>query len=184
VLKARAYARDLQNFLFFLEINAHVGGDGVGKTARLINTSKRGEYFGWHFFAEVNVFFELGHGGTQQRLHLVVGDIFALDFTYPCRSEIALIIHMINHGPVAAFNQYLNRAIRKLKQLKDIRDGSNLVNVVGAGVILGSTALSNQQYLLVSGHCIFECFDRLLSADKQWQNHVRIHHHIAQRQKG
>ena len=56
------------------------------------------------------------------------------------------------------------------------------MNVVGLRVIVARAFLRDQQDLLAVFHGPFQCANRLLAADEQWNNHVWIDHDVAQRQ--
>ena len=54
--------------------------------------------------------------------------------------------------------------------------------ILGAGIVLGSVFLCDEEDLLVVAHHRFECAHGFIPADKERHNHVREDHDIAQRQ--
>ena len=72
MFESGANADDFKDFLLFIQINAHVRGDGICKPARFIDTGQRGKHLGGHFFAQINVFFELADRRALQGIDLRV----------------------------------------------------------------------------------------------------------------
>ena len=97
--------------------------------------------------------------------------------------KAAGIVNVRHRRSVATFHQNLDRAVRQLQQLENIRDSPHLVQLVSGWVVVCCVALGNQQDLLVVGHGIFQGLNRFLPADEQGQHHMRIDNNIAQGQK-
>ena len=91
-------------------------------------------------------------------------------------------LELYDAGAFGAFDQNLDRAIGQFEQLQDGRQCSDLVNVFDLGIIDLGTLLGNQENPLVIIHGGFQRADGFLPADKQRDNHVRVNHHVTQRQ--
>ena len=100
------------------------------------------------------------------------------------RAQIAVgLTKLLNSTPLLAFNQHLDRAVRKLEQLQNGSNGTDTIECVFARVIVSRIFLSQQQNLLVARHRSLKGLDRFLASHEQWDNHVRINHNITQWQE-
>ena len=183
VLEPIADFRNLKNMLLFIEIDHHVSGDCVSQPARLVDARQRGQNLGRYFFAQIHVLLELVYGGTQQSFDLFFRDVLTKDLPDTRDRKAAGIVNVRHRRSVATFHQNLDRAVRQLQQLENIRDSPHLVQLVSGWVVVCCVALGNQQDLLVVGHGIFQGLNRFLPADEQGQHHMRIDNNIAQGQK-
>ena len=86
--------------------------------------------------------------------------------------------------PRAALDQHLDGAVGELEQLQDGGERADVVDVLEARVIDVRLLLGHQQDLLAGTHRDVQGQDRLLPADEQRDDHVRIDHHVTQRQDG
>ncbi len=68
-------------------------------------------------------------------------------------------------------------------QLQNRCNRTYAIQCVFAGIIIGRVSLSQQKNLLVTRHRSLKGFDGLLAPHEQRDNHVRIHHDIAQWQE-
>ena len=67
--------------------------------------------------------------------------------------------------------------------MQDVGNRSHLVDVVYPGIVVGGVALRYQQYLLATGHGVFQRLDGFFAPHKQRQYHVWVHNDIAQGQQ-
>ena len=70
----------------------------------------------------------------------------------------------------------------QLQQLQDRGDRADAVEVVGLRVVDVGLLLGDEHDPLVGPHGHVERLDGLLPPDEQRDHHVRVHHHVAQRQ--
>ena len=109
-----------QDALLFFQVDAHMSGDGVGESARLVDTGQRGQYLGRNLFTEIDVFLKLGNRRAQQPLDLVFGNGIADDFTHAGNGKVAFVIDTVNNSPVTAFHQDFYCSVGQFQQLQDI----------------------------------------------------------------
>ncbi len=184
MLEAFAQILDLQDFLLLVQLERHVGGDSVGQPTGIIDAGDRGQHLAGDFLVELDVLVE----GIEQRAHQ------RLDFL-----GRALVQHRLQQrdfgdetglgfgeameaNPLATFHQDLDRAVRQPQQLQHVRQGTDSVDIAGLGVVHLGAALSDQYDAFVALHRQVERMDGLFTADKQRDDHVRVHHHVAERQ--
>ena len=91
-------------------------------------------------------------------------------------------MHGLHARTVHTLDQHLDGAIGQAQQLQDAGIGAIAVQVVGLGVIHVRIALGDQHNALVGLHGGIERLDGLFAADEQRVDHMRINHHVAQRQ--
>ena len=70
----------------------------------------------------------------------------------------------------------------QLQQLQDGRNGADPVQILALRIVDVGLLLRDQQDALVGLHGEIERDDGFLPADEQRDHHVRIDHHVAQRQ--
>ena len=93
------------------------------------------------------------------------------------------ILDLQHLGALAALDQHLHRAVRQLEQLQDGGDAADLEHVVHRRLILGGGLLCDEHDAALALHRGFERLDALGPAHEQRDDHVREHHHVAQRQQ-
>ena len=91
-------------------------------------------------------------------------------------------VELLDAGAIDALDQHLDRAVGQLQQLQDGRDGADPVQVLGLRIVDVGLLLRDQQDALVGLHGQIERDDGFLAPDEQRNHHVRVHHHVAQRQ--
>ena len=89
---------------------------------------------------------------------------------------------LIDSCAFGTLDQDLDRVVGQLQQLQDRRERSHVVEVSGLRVVEIGALLRDEQYALTRRHGAVERDDRLVAADKQRNDHVRIHDDVAQRQ--
>ena len=66
VFQALAYLVDLEDILFFLNFERHMGSDGVRQPGRFIDAGQRGQNLRWHLFVQFYVLIEQVKYGARQ----------------------------------------------------------------------------------------------------------------------
>ena len=89
---------------------------------------------------------------------------------------------LFDAGAVDALDQHLDGAVGELEQLQDGRHRPDAVQILALRVVDVGLLLGDEKNALVRLHRKIERNDRLLPADEQRDHHVRIDHHVAQRQ--
>ncbi len=89
---------------------------------------------------------------------------------------------LVDARALDALDQHLDGAVGELEQLQDRGHGADAVQVLQLRIVDVGLLLRDQQDALVGLHGHVERQDRLLAADEQRDHHVRIDHHVAQRQ--
>ena len=184
MFQALADIEHLQDLLLFFQLERKMRGNGVGKTTAIINSGKRGQDFRRDLLVQLDVLVELGEHGAHQ----------CADFVLIARLDVD-IVHARHHaffgfrdfghlGTTHPLHQHLDRTIRQLQHLQNGSNGADLIQVLGFRLILVGGGLGHEQNLLVLLRSDFQCFHRLGSSDKKWDDQMRIHYDIAQWQQG
>jgi hypothetical protein len=74
------------------------------------------------------------------------------------------------------------RAVRQLEQLQDRGQRPDGIQVARLRIVHVGLLLRHQQDLLVAAHGLVEGADGLRTTDEQRNHHVRVNHHVPQRQ--
>ncbi len=93
-------------------------------------------------------------------------------------------VELLDAGAVHALDQHLDGAVGQLQELQNGRDRADPVQIFGLGIVDIRLLLGDQQDALVGLHGQIQRDDGLLPPDEQRNHHVRVDHHIAQRQHG
>ena len=96
--------------------------------------------------------------------------------------EIVLFAQLVQGHTLVAFHQHLDGAVREFEQLQDGGQRAEIEQVAHLGLIDVSLLLGHQRNLLAHLHGRVERQNGLLATDKQRDDHMRIDHHVAQRQ--
>src|SRR5215475_14935767 len=83
---------------------------------------------------------------------------------------------------MSALDQYLDRAVGELEQLRYARKRADFVDRLRCGVVVGRVLLGGEQNEGVGPHYLLEREDRLLASDEEGRDHVRKYDNVAQRQ--
>ena len=177
-------ADDLEHLLLLLELERQVRGDRVGQSAGVVDAGERGQDLGRNLLVEFDVLLELGNDRAAQRLGLGTLDGIRLD-----RGDLAGEVRIrvfdgVDAGALRALDQHLHGAVGQLQHLQDAGDAADFVDVFGSGIILAGGLLRHQHDALARFHRDFQRADRARTADEQRDDHVREHHHVAQRNSG
>ena len=159
-----------------------MAGHRVGQLGRVVDLVDGDQDFGGDFLVELDIALELADHGAGQRLGLLgLAGLFGQQLGHGL--EVILgFLEAADLRATAALDQHLDRAIGQLEQLQHRGDGADLVQILGAGIVLGGVFLRDEEDLLVVAHHRFECAHGFIPADKERHNHVREDHDIAQRQ--
>ncbi len=184
MLEPLAHIGDFQNSLFLGELQGHVGGDRIRQAAGLFDARQRGEDLGRHLLVQFDILFELGDHGARQHVHLAL--FVALDIRQRrhFRGKEFTLHQLFDAGAVHTLDQHLHGAVRELQQLQDGRHRAHAVEIVGFGVVDIRLFLGDQENPLVGLHGEVEGDDGFLAPNEERDHHVRVHHHVAQRQNG
>ena len=140
--------------------------DRIGQPAGLINAGKRCQYFIGHLLADIHVLFEVVYGLANCCISIGIIEVFTLDLPHCSHRKGFTRIDSLNNRALTTLDKHLNRAIRQFEKLKNCGDCTYLVQVVHIGIIVRGVALSDQQYLLITRHGMFQRFNRALAADE------------------
>jgi hypothetical protein len=182
VLEPATHVLDLEDLLLGVELERHVRRDGVGEATGLLDAGERGEDLRRHLAVELHVLLELRDHRAHQHVHLALVVGFALAEHAGLGGEEISRDQLLDLCALDALDQHLDGAVGQLQQLQDRRDGADVVEVLGSGIVHVGLALREQQDLLVHLHGLLERDYRALAADEQRDDHVRVHDHVAQRQ--
>src|SRR5262249_38725796 len=96
---------------------------------------------------------------------------------------ILAAIRVLDHfGALSALDQYLDRAVGELEQLRYARKRADFVDRLRCRIIVGHVLLGGEQDEGVGPHRLLEREDRLLASDEEGHDHVRKYDNVAQRQ--
>ncbi len=183
--RARAHRERVQHLLLVGQAHGKMRCDRIGEARKIVDAGKSGQHFRRQLAALAHQLLEQVHqharGGFQfdgrtiehrlQRHHVRAQHAIGFEATVQLAARLA-------------FHQHLDRAVRQLHQLQHAADGADRMQVGLARIVGFGLLLRDQQDAAVAFHRGFQCFHRLVAADEQRDHHVRIHHHVAQRQHG
>ena len=161
-----------------------MGGDGVGQAAVVADFLDGRQHFAGNAFVELGELVELRQQGAAQRFAVGAG-VFGFGHRQDLAFEMAaVVVHAEGAGAEHAFDQHFDRAVGQLQHLHDFGDGAGGVHIIGIGRFVVAVALGKQEHRRVGIHGGVERGHGFFAADKQRQHHVRVNHHVAQRQGG
>ena len=173
-----AHVHHFQHVLLLFQLELQVGGNGVSQAADFVDGRNGTGNFRRHFLGKFDVIFELPLQGARQ------GILFALvrkpffQLAHIGNRTLVTKLCLGNMGTLTTFNQHLHGTVRQLEQLQNGRNRTDPVDVVYTRIVVGGITLGDQHDLLVSCHGSFKSRNGLFPADKQRDNHVRVHHYI------
>ena len=182
MLEALFRAEHLKHFLLLLELQRQVRGDGVGQAARLVDARQRGQDFRRNFLVELHVLVELGDQRAAHRLDFGGDFVVRLDRRGLDGEMRRRIQYLVDMRALAAFDQHFDRAVGQFQHLQDIGHRADRIKVFGRRLVFRRRFLGDEHNAFTGFHRGLERFDGLRAADEQWNDHMREHHHIAQRQ--
>jgi hypothetical protein len=162
-----------------------MGRNGVGQPARIINARNRSQDFRRDLLVELDVLVKLLHHRAPQGFDLTGFRIMPtrLDRRDVGREVQFAFLDPVHPGALLAFHQHFDGAIRQLEHLQDGRDATHLEHVGDCWLVFGSGLLGHQHDPALGLHRGLQGLDALGTPDKQGDNHVREHHHVAQGQQ-
>ncbi|MNZ50770.1 hypothetical protein D3C78_685640 [compost metagenome] len=175
---------NLEDFLLLLDAQRHVRRHGIDQARRIVDTAQRAQHLGGHLLAQLHVLLELTQQAAAEDFRLALGKVALLDQAHFGACMGFAIDEALDRTALATLDQHLDRAIRQLEQLQHAGHGAHLVQRLRGGIIVRRVLLGQQQNLLVCAHRRLKRLDGLFTPDEQRDDHVRIDHHITQRQKG
>ncbi len=125
---------------------------------------------------------ELRDERTAHRLDLGRDLVIGFDRRRLDREMRRRIDDLIDVRALAAFDQHFYRAVGQFQHLQDVGDRADRIQVFGRGFVLGRGLLRDQHDALAGFHRGLERLDGFWTADKQWNDHMREYHHVAQGQ--
>ena len=137
-----------------------------------------------HLFVQLDIAFKLADSGANQHFLLAFVNRRRVEILRFRREMLAIIRQRRNASTLQPFDQHLHGAVRQLQHLQNRRHGSNGEKIVYTRLIRRRFFLRNQHDFFIMVHGRFEATDRFFPPYKQGYDHVRINHHIAQRQYG
>ncbi len=158
-----------------------MGGDRVGELARVLDLVERNQNLRRNLLVQFDVLLELADHRTRQRLEFLGrADLFVENFGIGLE-ELFVLGELLDPRAAAAFDEDLHGAVGQLEQLQNGADGTDHVDIIGAGIVLSGILLGDEQDLLVVFHDVFQGAHGLLAPDEQRHDHVGKHHDVAQR---
>ena len=115
-------------------------------------------------------------------LHVDLGRLFdELD----AHLEVRLVCDVLDDAEaLLALDERLGGAVRQLELLHDRDDATDLVEVLGPGVLRLGLLLRRERDVVALAHGLLERLDRLLATDEQRHDEVREHDEVPQRNQG
>ena len=151
--------------LFVFKLERQMGRDGVGQTARVIDTGNRCQDLGRDLLIQFDVLVKLLHHRTAQCLNLARLAIIVprhlcngQDAGYKVRLLVSNALYLRTLLPL---DQHLHRAVWQLEHLQDRRHTAHVEHIGGRRLVLGSSLLGHQHDAPVSFHGEFQGLDAL-----------------------
>ena len=91
--------------------------------------------------------------------------------------------NFIDFGPLLAFHQNLDGAVRQFQELQNGRNTPDLEHILNGRLVFGGGFLSHQHDAPLGFHGRFQRLDALGTTHEQRNDHMRKHHDIPQRQE-
>ncbi len=173
-----------ENLLLRLELERQVSRDRVGQPPGFFDARQRSQDLGRYLLVELHVLVELRQDGASHRLDLVTTAFVGLYRRDHGDEQRPGVFDPLDAGPLGAFDEHLDGAVRQLEHLQNVGDAADAVEVAGCRIVLGGRLLRHQQDALSRLHRGLERLDRLRATDEQRDHHVRKHDDVAQGQQG
>ncbi len=145
---------------------------------------QRSENLRGHLLVQLYILLELRNDGARQHVHFALFIALQIGHGRDFGGEEFAFDQLLDGGAVDAFDQHLDRAVRKLEQLQNRGHGADAVQILALRIVDVGLFLRDQENPLVGLHGQIERDDGFLPPDEQRDHHVRVHHHVAQRQHG
>ena len=175
-----------QQALLVGQAHADVRGDGVGQARRLVDAGQRLQQLRRQLAVGLDVLLEqrTSASGRSPRSR-AVARLVRVDFAsaLPCSAPSRSVTcdALTRDRPSTSTLMVPSGSFSSCSTWASVPTG---YRSAGAGIVGLGRLLRDQQDLLVGRHRLFQRVHRLVAADEQRDDHVREHHHVAQRQDG
>ncbi len=148
-------------------------GDGIGHARGVVDAGQAGQHFRRQLAALLDQLLEQRNQRTRDHVEFTL--LRVVDRLDHARTGG-------QHDARLALDQHLDRAIGQFQQLQHAGQRTDLVQVGDLRVVDIRTFLRDEQDLPLTFHRALQRTHGLVATDKQRYDHVRINHHVAQRQ--
>ena len=173
---------DLEDLLLLIELHRQVRGHRVRQPPRRLDGREGRQDLGRNLPVQLHVLLELREHRAAEGLTLPPLRLLRLQDPNLREEVLVLPEELHDPRPFDPLHEHLDRAVGELQQLKDRRQRSDSVDVVGGRVVLCRALLGNQQDLLVVLHRPLEGPDGLVAPHEQGDDHVRVDDDVPQGQ--
>jgi len=174
----------VEHSLAQFEFQLQVSGHGVGEAAVVFDAGDGGEHLGGDFLVQLGKLLKLVQQCAAQGFHIVSGRGFLVFGFHIGEEIIAVVFDVHGAGAADALHQHFHCAVGQFEHLQHVGNRAHLVQVLRPRVVVVGVFLRQQENRLVAFHRPLQSGDGFGAADEQRQHHVRVNHHIAQRQQG
>ena len=176
----------LKDLLRLGDLQAQVGAHQVGQPARLLDIVDDHHQIRGEQTTQTHDFFSLLAHGAHQRLGFD-GDLTGLGLVdevdlHPV--ERLLLLERAHPRLGDGLHQHLQAAVGQFQGAHDHRHHAHAVQVFLFGIVLGRILLGDQHEQLVFAQPLVDGLDGAGPTDKERDDHVVEHHHIAHRHHG
>ena len=184
LFQPQAHIRLGQQRLLVRNLQAQVGGNGVGKAPRFLHRRNLAGDFRGDLAVQLDKLFELALRRTQQGgdlgfVALHVRPVFNFGHQIGATG-----IQLDQRRAALAFHKHLHRAVGQFQQLQHIGERADVIQFISTGIFIAGVLLAEQEHGAAVVHGRFERGHRFFAAHEQRHDHLREHHDIAQRQHG
>ena len=180
MFEALLHREHFENFLFLLQFERQMGGNGVGQAPGIVDSRQRRENFRRDFFVQLDVLVKLLHQRAPQSLRLGIALGIGCHRFGIAGKVGRQIVNLTDIGALHALHKNLHCAIRQLKHLQNVGNTANTIHIVGRRFVFCGRFLRHKHDALAGLHRRLKRLDRLRAADKKRDDHMREHHHITQ----
>ena len=148
---------NLDQLLLFFNRQHHMGADRVCEPPDVVDFDGRQGLIGVQVLAELHILFELPAQSSRQRVvarEVLIAERREAQIGFP---EAFFLIQLQNARALDAFDENLGVSIGQLERLNDVRNRSNLINLIGFGIINRRVVLRGEEDPLVASKRGFEC---------------------------
>ena len=174
-----------QDALGVRDLHAHIGGDEIRQTARILHALQHGQHVRRGQAAQGEHLFALLARGAQERFHRGVD--LGSDFGQSFNARFQIGVHLAVAGdPRAAYalHQNFHPRVRHLEHAHDLDHGAHVIKVRGRGIVGAFLALGADQQMPSVFQGGFHGLHGFFAADEQRQDHIIEYDHVAHRQHG
>ena len=164
---------DLDQFLFLFDREHHVRANDVGQSAEVIDFDRGEHLVRVQVLAELDVLLELLRQARGEGV--VAGEGLVAEWRKPkVGLPIAVFfVELQDAGALDALDENLGVSVGQFERLDDVGNRSDLVNLVGLGIIDGGVVLRRQKDAFVALQCRFQRLHRGFAANDKGNHHER-----------